>query len=66
METLTSIQEAAIVYMHSRSRPNDVRCKRVAFRMVKEWCAAHGWNEHDALQAARDMWDVWQLEKAAA
>lgn len=65
METLTTIQEAAINYLHSRSRPNDHRCHRVARRMVKEWCAAHGWNDQDAGQAARDMFDVWQLQRAA-
>lgn len=65
METLTTIQEAALDYLNSRSRPNDRRCHRLAFRMVKEWCAARGWNDQDALQAARDMWDVWQLQRAA-
>ncbi len=65
METLTSIQDAAIDYLNSRSRPNDHRCHRKAWRMVKEWCVARGWSEQDAGQAARDMWDVWQLQRAA-
>lgn len=63
METLTTIQEAAIQYLQSRSRPNDHRCHRKASRMVRDWCAAHGWDQESTGHAVRDMWDVYELQR---
>lgn len=65
METLTSIQEAAIVYLHSRTRKNDFRVKRKASRMVREFCEARGYSETEIRHCIRDMWDVYKLEAGA-
>lgn len=65
METLTSTQEAAIAYLHSRTR-KDHRVRRVASRMVREFCEARGYSEMETTLAVRDMWDVYKLEAEAA
>lgn len=65
METLTSIQEAAIAYLHSRTRKNDHRVRRYASRMVREFCEARGYSEMETSQCVRDMWDVYKLEVEA-
>jgi hypothetical protein len=65
IETLTQVQEGAIAYLHSRSRPNDRRCHRVASRMVRQFCAARGYSEMEILHCVRDMWDVYELERNA-
>lgn len=65
METLTTIQDAAIQYLHSRSRPNDRRCHRLAVRMVKEWCVKQGWDVESATRAGVDALQVFELERDA-
>jgi len=63
--TLTSTQEDAIAYLHSRTRKNDFRVKRKATRMVREFCEARGYSETETTAAVRDMWDVYKLEASA-
>lgn len=63
--TLTQVQEDAITYLLRSKRPNALRVKRKACRMVSEFCHARGYTFEESARAVRDMLDVYGLEKNA-
>lgn len=64
--TLTQVQEAAILYLNTRKRPNDHRAVRKAARMVRAYCEKQGYQAAEIPQLIRDMFDMARLERDAA
>jgi len=63
--TLTQVQERAIAYLLAARYPQQIRTRRAAARIVRDYCTAHQYSEADASACVKDMFDMYKLERAA-
>lgn len=63
--SLTEVQQAAIDYLLRSTRPNERRVRRKAANLVNKFCLDRGYEDHQASQCVRDMFDMEKLERNA-